>query len=358
MLLTYIIYNSILLFVGIFSFLVENAKSSSQAWFSKSMVFFILFIPAAIRYGIGTDYVNYAFVYKFPLFAERLEIGYFYLQKVLQNLNADVQWIFVITSFLIYLPICFFVPKKYYFLTLVFFVLTFYLPSYSMIRQAIAVSFIVVGVIQIVENKNLYGIFVMALAATFHLSALFVMPLVFLRFISFKTIYLLPLVILSSYLIVNLDFINILFNSSLFLNSRYNVYATNKFSEIATINSGIGVMLRLILPFTVLFFQNRITKENRNYRLYIVLTICYILAIVLALNIRIFGRLADLFSFISFLVVGPLIYSFPSKKNRQVLMIILIIVNIAVFQKNITANQRTFEGGGLGISPYETIFKK
>ncbi|MEX6318823.1 EpsG family protein [Providencia huaxiensis] len=98
-------------------------------------------MPASIRYGIGTDYFSYLGIFENAKTGYiNTEIGYYFINLIVSSLGLIPQFIFVISSFIIYFNLIASLNKKFLLATTFIAICTFYLPSYSLVRQAIAIK--------------------------------------------------------------------------------------------------------------------------------------------------------------------------------------------------------------------------
>lgn len=93
-------------FVLVFASLLKFSKTKKQVFCIKSIIFLLLFIPAAFRFQSGEDYIRYLYTYyelkegwKLP----ELEIGYRLLVKLVILFKLHPQCIFVFFSAFTYL---------------------------------------------------------------------------------------------------------------------------------------------------------------------------------------------------------------------------------------------------------------
>lgn len=140
--------------------------------------FLILFLIAALRYGIGTDYwFRYA-----PLFdqiqygnVDGQEVGYLYLNKVVAYITSDYQGIFVATSLLtVGLFYRFFLRMSINPALSVFIYAFggFYLEDFNLVKQGLAIAIVLNSIEYALRKKHLTFITLTLLAASFHVSAL------------------------------------------------------------------------------------------------------------------------------------------------------------------------------------------
>lgn len=350
MLYTLLIYNSIWAFSSFFAYLAGKSHGWTELFF-RIFTFGFLFIPAAIRYKIGTDYVNYVDVFHSSLDLEKTEIAYRLLNEIVKNSHLDVQWVFVASAFLMYFPICFLVKKKWLFPVVTFFVVFFYLKSFSLVRQSIAVCFLLVSLINYLEDKNFAKVLLgMGFASCFHLSAFLFIPV--LLFQKIRLSFSMSVIIIVGLLFaIRNGLIDRIFTNELFLSTAYGNYAEGMFNRETEIGSGIGILICFAVPLYTLYHAKEIDK---GYSIVVIGCIGYLFSYLLAIQIHIFNRLVDLYSFIPILSFSVMALVLKKKRN---ILIFLFLLNFLNFQKTIIYSKASL-GEGLGITPYTTIFDK
>lgn len=347
---SFLIYNAILISALVCSIGIKACRGWGE-WAMRVLLFAVLTIPAALRYNIGTDYSAYVSIYasSAQLFS-RVEIGFAGLNYLLYHAGISVEWMFVIMAVLIYAPIAFGVRKKYIVPTIVFYMLTAYLPSFSMIRQSLVISWILVAVLRYLDENHIGQLYITIAAAAFiHLSAVIVLPFVLFRRIHISAWWVLLLLPVAFVFIKN-GLIDLIFESDLFLDSKYGIYAVNKFNRQTVIGSGLGIALKMLTPLLYIILARHLDKR---YDVVLYLSAGFLVAVMLSTQVHIFNRLADLLS------LAPIIaFSVMYDKLRKPLWLIVITLLMTInFQQTIRANQ-SFQGSGLGITPYVTIFDK
>ncbi|WP_218241162.1 EpsG family protein [Comamonas fluminis] len=172
-------YFIVLLFIYIISF--------ARIKYGCEILFFLLFLFSAIRFDVGFDFDTYYHVITGSNFYEYERFGF--IDKSLIDFTNYVginQLYFFITSFFtVYLIIQ--TIKKYsddvFISIIVFYVIPiFYLYSFSLIRQFIAVAIIFYS-IEYVLHRRLFRFFIcITIASMFHISALVAFPIYILRY--------------------------------------------------------------------------------------------------------------------------------------------------------------------------------
>lgn len=172
--------------------------------------FLVLFIPAAIRYRIGTDYsYTYAPMFtwirngEYSLITGTLirynEVGFTWLNKIVAHFTGNVQWIFVITSFITLFLVYKSIKDQSVNIPLSVFMLilgSFYLASYNFVRQCLAIAIFSYS-LKYIENKEPLKYFIcIAIAITIHTIAIVYIPFYFLQKlkISKKIYFFLPVI--------------------------------------------------------------------------------------------------------------------------------------------------------------------
>ena len=153
------------------------------AWFIPfSAVFLLLFVPAAIRYGIGTDYF-YTYVPGLDIVAStgenaQWEIGFLAICKAVLYLDLPDQWMFGIASFLTCALALAAFPRRGFAWCILGFVVAMYLPSYNVVRQELSVAVCLFAFSLHLRRKEALAIVVFVSAMLFHTSVIILFPLV------------------------------------------------------------------------------------------------------------------------------------------------------------------------------------
>ncbi|HKU26736.1 MAG TPA: EpsG family protein, partial [Candidatus Sulfotelmatobacter sp.] len=155
-----------------------------------TLSFSILFLIAALRYGIGTDYwARYA-----PLFqqiqqgnVDGEEIGYVLLNKAVGLVTDDYQGIFIVTSFITVALFYRFFLRLSINPALSVFIYSFggfYLEDFNLVKQGLAIAILVNTYELALRKKHLAFVAATLIASSFHESALVwfaVWPLMWIR---------------------------------------------------------------------------------------------------------------------------------------------------------------------------------
>ncbi|MFC7850184.1 EpsG family protein [Arthrobacter sp. NPDC057388] len=160
------------------------------SFFGVAMSFSVLFLIAALRYGVGTDYwFRYAprFEQIQDGYVDGQEIGYVLLNQAVGKVTDDYQGIFVVTSFLTIALFYRFFLRMSISPALSVFIYAFggfYLEEFNLVQQALAIAILVNTIEFALRQKHVAFVLATLLAASFHTSAIVwfaVWPLMWIR---------------------------------------------------------------------------------------------------------------------------------------------------------------------------------
>lgn len=347
---TIIFYFSIFLLATINAAIAEISRHSWIEFIFRLLCFTVIWIPAAIRYDIGTDYPVYVQWFDNDEF-DATEAGLYLIFNLVKYFDGNAQWAFAVVAFLTYFPICFGMPKKGYTLIILFFLLIIYISSYNIIRHDLAICIITFAFVRFMINSNSkkYFILFVLLATLIHTSSILCLIFAFIRPIKSARMLILTAVSLIAITLI-VDVPAAIFNNSLFLESRYGDYASNKFGEATVLGSGLGVMIQMLIPTLMIVKSKALLEADEKYTYLIMANIFFICSTILSSQIYIFGRLATLFTFAPAIALG-MTYSHLGQL-RKLITAALIALYIAYFYV------ATFINGAEtnGVFPYQTFF--
>ena len=187
-------YLIVFLSVSMFSFIIDFSKSQ---YIKISCLFFILIAFLSLYYyrdyNIGTDTLNYVPIFEDIFIANNLleysaefdiEIGFSTAVYFISLFSKDHFFIFVCLTAIIYinLIVAFYKYKlsSTLFFASLFCVFPIYFSSFNILRQAIALSFVMLAVSFLLRNKNKYFLLFCFFAFLFHYSSIFVVLFYFI----------------------------------------------------------------------------------------------------------------------------------------------------------------------------------
>lgn len=152
--------------------------------------FSCLFLLAAFRYGIGTDYfARYTPQFNTAVAGGEIDSdpGFSALVNIIAELTSEAQWLFVACSFATVLLIYRFAIRMSLYPPLTIFLFMFggiYLEAFNSVRQALAAALLVNTIELILRKKWIPALAIIATATSIHLSAMIwvaLIPLISIR---------------------------------------------------------------------------------------------------------------------------------------------------------------------------------
>lgn len=370
---TVIFYCSILLFSTLFIYLRERGKGKFEYYFFTTLAFLLVFIPSAIRYEIGADYLNYKKIYLNIDYYNHMEVGFYYVNYLLNSLGAHYQWSFVVFAFLYFIPLFLGYPKRKAWIVHFLFCSFFYLLSLFYVRSAVAVGFSFLAMNFLLKKKYNHFLFFVVFASLFHMSALFVGIVGLLATIPttrFFKYYIFPIVSISllSFIYLQANFLFGIMEKILILlrMEKYASYfSSSKWMDARQLGSGIGVAIRVLFVMYYLFNTKNTMKHNEQNWFISVFLFLYAVGVILSSQVVIFGRLAYIFIFsmpYAAFILWNLsdnivkINGFVLNLNRLFVFLFAMISLVFYIKDGLDLGGNW--GESLFLNPYRTIFSK
>ncbi len=363
-----------LVYIGIYvlsvllAYCYSISKEKSTEVVFRVLLFCILFLPAALRYNIGTDYKNYYTLIRYDVnFVfhrySGFEKGWLPLLFLIKKTGIDIHVFFVVTSFFTLIFIFKLLEKKDAVYFIIVYVSTLYLESYNIARQMFAVSMATYG-LKLFFEKNKKGLFFILLSILFHSSMVFlviVLPVLIWvekKYITQKQFIVFFLVVVVFFHVINVPQIafSLLLQTAFGSTSRY--LTDSLYGGKTQMGSGLGVLLKemTIIPF--LFFAMPKTtdnKKNRGYGQNCLMMIILYITYLFSTQITIFNRFPYIFSTYELCSLHCLYYS--RSRYRKIGLYLLVGIFIISFFVNLIKNPSS-ANSGLGITPYQSIFER
>jgi len=361
---TVIFYNFILFGSTLFVWLSEKGKGNLERYFFLAVAFLLVFVPAAIRYDVGADYLSYlrifessweleSYKYKEPLF--------YFANWFYRSIDASSQWLFATFSFIFTVVAFKAYPRSQAWLLhfLLFSMLWFF--SFNGIRQAIALSWCLLALFNFFDKRYVWFFILTIVGSAFHQSAWFITAAGMAALVPLGThikVRIAPLafsgIIVLCYFAMSLVLIYMEQILSLVGSNYARYFESERHLSERDHGTGLGVLVKVLFSVYIIWNTKLFVEINKRYWLLIVLTFSYAVGVVLANSILIFGRMADTF-IIAPVVAGFLLLRLPEKRiiNRLVLGCFLVFLVFA------------FIKDGMGVetsysnpkrNPYKTVF--
>lgn len=366
---TFFLYFSILLFSTGFAYAHEKAcreQNKELAAIFSLLLFLVAFIPAAIRYRVGTDYWSYIEI--FEIIAKdgetHVEIGYEYINRLIAILGLDAQWLVVCVSFITYsifykaLPV-----KKGWYINIIF-ITSYYLYTYSNFRTGIVFSLMFYALINYIKSKKLLTfLFFVLISSLMHKSAIFyiIVPVLLServeKFFACRWNISIAMVLSILFFLLADQIIKFIVNVGVVNVFGYSGYVNSElyFSD-PQLGSGLGVLARA-LPL-ILFIMLGFSEVHKNKAMAkgSALAFFFIFLISLSSTIEILSRLENLF-FPVYMLVCYIFITNSSRVKASTFISITTFIFIILFIKDIEGSQSDL-CKGMRISPYVSILNK
>lgn len=346
----YVLY----IIISSFIILLVTSNKIEIRTFNWYLIFLITFLFSGLRYQIGTDYLNYKYVFDNLRMDDiaLLEYGNYILMYLVQLIDGPFQLYILVTSFIICYSFFKFVKlfsrdKSISLFIFLFFGL-FFLSSLNFIRQFLAISFFILALCSILEKKIIKTIFFIIFSILFHTSALVTLP-IFLFYklkINYKHVI---VTICISIFILSISY-------TLLLNSSYGIYL----ERAALINEDtppLILVLGLLMSssfFIVHIFRSKKKNSFDNVNLTLLtLSICSLIPIILfkELPYNIFLRINNFFMISYILIIPSWIMSFKFLMTRLLIKSFVFIILILYFIRTAIVL-----GPKYNLYPYKSIF--
>lgn len=256
--------------------------------------FFLLFFLAAFRdTSVGTDTSTYEEIFNRVSVGGQIvqETGWFYFNKIVVYFGGDFRWLLVFSSLLVIFPI-YRISKRYSFnpclSIFLFYTLYFYLQSFNIMRQIIAVSVLLLFIPFLFKKKYIHFVVGVALASLFHTTALLAVPFVFINRLKISRKLMCVFVFIS--LVFGVSF------SSLVIDKIADLLGYVHYLEVHDENSETGLFM-IITNIFAMFFIITSSKDSHLLKLFFL----YILLYNLTVGVPYAYRLTFVFSIVQIL---------------------------------------------------------
>ncbi|SDN95429.1 EpsG family protein [Acetanaerobacterium elongatum] len=192
----YIYYIMMAIILGLGFLLSYRGQSKQKNLIFLGISFVMLVVIASLRYEVGDDYYNYMMVFNSikntPLtgaITYNYEPGFFLWCKLIQLFTPHFQWFYALSAIATTALVFWFIYKesKLPFLSVyLYMTLMFYYWSLSLMRQIFAAAICTLSIKFIREKKFIPFLLIVLAAASFHKSALIMLPIFFIAQIKFN----------------------------------------------------------------------------------------------------------------------------------------------------------------------------
>ena len=344
-----------ILFTCSLLFLLVSFKGSSTLRKYTLLIFYIaIFLISALRVNIGVDYYGHYLIYNYVEMGEWMvtEPLFALVCSICATLHLGFPCVIAVMSFITIFPLYNVARKSDNLYIFLLFFLILYFISYALIRQFAAISLaIYASYFYLVEKKKIKSLIFFLFSFGFH-SSLLAYIVIFYLSAYFKIGFLLTFVISLFAFVIGFYtdiFTNLL--SSILMEIKYAEYLdlTNQHNVEVEYNSGLGIILRYIIYFTILCVANRVKGMKEFVGRYNLIFILLILTDALSLKIRIFLRLRYVFlpcCFIPFFWAKPIKEGYSHFSLTNGVLLFIVIAYLLMYEATIVSWENI---------PYESI---
>lgn len=253
-----------------------------------------LILLSSLRVGVGTDFYSYQYVFQVAVQnfqngnfsvafsgTEPLYVALEFLSYLLKGANFN--FFLLITSIFTLVPvislIMSIVPRKLMAVSLFLYLFIFYLTSFNIIRQMIAVSFVIYSFRYIIEKKQKRFIFWIICATLFHNSAIVALLFYYLN-MEFSLYKKMPIKQLVNVVLI------LLIPLILFVLIRYGQYLPligsyfRNYSNVQNISNNYFIILTLLPIIPAVLYKNSIVINDSGNQLFNIMLMTLLFAIL------------------------------------------------------------------------------
>ena len=326
--------------IGILSF-VEITSKTHRVFGRKLalvFVFITLLLTASLRFEVGDDWHSYVGFYTDRDLSQNVEFGYRLINDFFSDLGLPYNLFLLLIN-----SVALFFTYKFIYLNakskqiglLIFFYDIFFYLFLSGLRQAIALSVILIGFNYLIRKRVLGYILAVLIASTFHKSALIALLIYFIPrerfnfysiFKSIKFYFALCVVIFITY--VPIDFFLKFIEDSFFKNIIYYLEEHYKSENIETAYY-VGAVKRSILIFLYILYRRHLPRDSLTHYFFNIYIIGFLIFLTFYLLSPDIGtRLALYFTIFEILIIGNLVYYIPRFKDKFLIFITYIALTV------------------------------
>ena len=348
----------------IFSFCYSKARDKSAQIVFLVSCFMSLFIPAAVRYGIGVDYFSYMKIFKEVYYNHYRNIEYsiILICKIIQFLKLPPITLFAVYAFLTYFFLYKAVSKKDFYLCIPVYVMLLYLASLNTIREALGCTIMLLAYKHFFRKDIKKFVIYSILGVFAHKSMLIAVLLILLSSIipafGNNMRCALFLIIVGFFSVFARQIVFLIMNVILPY-TGYASYAVNKYaSALAANNTGLGFLLKMFNLFLFALLIDGVYIAKREYKASMMLVLYNAFAQSVMQIMYIFNRLVSSFTF-SYIYL----FLFASKsrnKYRKLIFSFIVLSYFLLFVQDINNGKiRRGQAGvftGKNINPYLSVW--
>lgn len=353
------IYICIVFFSTLSVYLSDYTRNTFVSRTLFAISFIIVFIPSAIRYGVGTDFYSYVFIYEYIDESRKGEYVFHFLNELLRFFSLSSSWAIAAYAFIFTFIAYKSYPKERKWLFHFLFVTMLLFSSFNLIRQSIAISLTMLSLRLIIEGKDARSFYLLILALLFHQSAIFMIFAVALSRIPaagvFKYRFFPALVIVFSILVwVGPSFIGFIEMLANKLSLPYLRYFESEYFEKLRIGSGYLVLFKVLVILALIARSKALLAISEKYWIIIICTGFYAVIYSLSSQSAVFGRMSAVFipGVIYFIYLWVLYFFKKNIFNYLICVAAIILYSFSYFAAALASNDPYSD------NHYRTVFSR
>lgn len=324
-------------YCGIFIWSVINAKliqlKPKRNWLYYLLVLLPPVLFASIRYNIGTDYMNYWYYYNGAGNYFAYEPLFRILNVVAKNIFHGFYGVLLLSALLTYgfLLASLVKLKDHISISMALWVYYcyYYVASFNVMRQLIAVSIILYATVLLNENKKATFVILVAIASLFHYSA--ILALVFLLLKQLQNVKSKQQMFFIFGMAVLLIFSGgVLLNSLGGFMGDYSKYLShsNGIVSFAYLIDILPTFLVVAIPIFIYIYYYR---SDRGFDLYCIIGLFSIVVLIIGYHFRWFQRVLYYFDIMQVVIVAINMKRIRLPQNRPIVKYAVIIFYLFYF---------------------------
>ncbi len=355
---TYFIYISLLIILSMLTGYKQNFAPLDLSLEEKSrlrvqhfVALLVISFIVGFRYEVGVDWAGYKEGFEYikarphlHFYDQYMEIGFFYVNKIVASFNLSYVWLFFIMAFISWFFFFKAVPK--FLLPLfIFFLFTdeHFFWGMNGVRQFAAMSIWLVSIKYILDRKLLKYFLLLLLASLFHRSVLLLLPFYFIPYFKLNKKYLWICLFLGSLVIGSSNaFVNLIENLILWLGQKIEIIGlyvryidSNKLAINEETQLGFGFLFKILVNLLIILLSGKVIKKYPKTTIYFVLFFLGTILFNLSYNIQLLGRINNYFLIIRPIILAILVWYFWKNPKYRTVLVVFCMLYFLLFLRAI-----------------------
>jgi hypothetical protein len=350
--LVYIILKMLLLLIFIFCGYGISMQKKEHFWNYSIVAVIAYSLIQGLRYGRGIDYEGYEYTY---IHQEGSDFLFRLINQTCYMLGFPFWGVTIVYSFIMIVSIIVFLKnyRKVAIYALPIFLIVTMNPSENLIRQFLAIPFLLLAILCLMKDKPLKCSLFLFFTALIHLSSIIVVPFLLLFYyvkIPIKSPVYLVLFYFIIFFLWRIEYWDNFIEHIKFLNffsadTQFNDYMLNanqwfgsegslSYRELAKVPSFTSQIVRLVKNSLLIYFGFKLLGAIRNFRVPFYLFYVSIIIMTMASDIEIIYRIGKWLDITEFFVAGMALVHIKHIKQERIFTKISFFLLIAIYVVN------------------------